>query len=503
MRVTASCASERALAHIFCALAHPGQMTLCKSGNWLVSQTFPEIIGGVTSTLHVTSTVSFLPLRKWWIFSYQCESSAAALVQPEFLKGSPHRKHPGVTNLKTLRLPEDLQKGALTVIQKSEVKDLAERSHRLRNYLWSRKRATEASELKEKAIELEKKWMEKEKGQQSDGDDPNFEAKIKKKVLSELRKLTYHWMPLRYDAELGVVYMAARLSGGYAAIMRALNEIKKRDPSFAPRTLLDFGSGLGTALWASHTHWGDSLKEYVCVDASAAMNRLAEQLLTGGSETNHPHIKHVYFRQFLPVSPKVQSDLVVAAFSLSELASQQERQDTVLTLWRKTSSYLVLIENGTKEGHRILMQARDVLLKKEERVIHDSRRPVVFAPCTHEQTCPKLLKQPVVPCNFLQPYHPLPLPGNSEKEEERFSYLIVSREEREKPEEGVDWGRLTAQVHRRTRHVQCQICCSSGELKQLAVTKRHHGRDMYRCARSSDWGDRLPIIDAKDDTDQD
>ncbi|XP_036452142.1 methyltransferase-like protein 17, mitochondrial [Colossoma macropomum] len=430
----------------------------------------------------------------------RCKSAAAALVQPEFLRGSPHRKHPGVTTLKTLRLPEGLQRGALTVIHKSEVKDLAERSRRLKNYLWSRKRAAEAPQLREKAIELEEKWMEKER--QSDGDDQNFEAKIKKKVLFELRKTTYHWTPLRYDAELGVVFMAARLAGGYAAVMRALNEIKKRDLSFAPRSLLDFGSGLGTALWASHTHWGDSLKEHVCVDASGAMNRLAEQLLTGGSETEDPLIKHVYFRQFLPVSPKVQSDLVVAAFSLSELASQKEREDTVLTLWRKTNAYLVLVENGTKEGHQVLMEARDVLLKKEEKVIHDSRRPVVFAPCTHERTCPKLLNQPVVPCNFLQPYHPLPLPGSADREEERFSYLIVSREEREAPgeREGVEWGRLTAPVHRRTRHVQCQICCSTGELKQLAVTARQHGRDSYRCARSSNWGDRLPIINTEDDT---
>ncbi|XP_072544609.1 ribosome assembly protein METTL17, mitochondrial isoform X2 [Salminus brasiliensis] len=428
--------------------------------------------------------------------------SAAAQVQSEFLEGSPHRKHPGVTNLKMLRLPEALQTGALTLIHKSELKDLSERSRKLKNYLWSRKRAVEAPVLREKAMVLERKWMEKEL-QSDGGDGSTIEAKVRRKVLSELRKETYHWMPLRYDAELAVVYMVARLAGGYAAVMRALNEIKKRDLLFAPRSLLDFGSGLGTALWASNTHWGDSLKEYVCVDASGAMNALAEQLLSGGSE-RAPLIKHAYFRQFLPVSPKVQSDLVVAAFSLSELPTQKEREDTVLTLWRKTSSYLVLVENGTKEGHQILMEARNTLLKKKEKVVHDSRKPVVFAPCTHELPCPKLLNQPTVPCNFLQSYWPLPLPGNGEREQEKFSYLIVGREEeqREKLGEGelVQWGRLTSPVHRRPRHVQCQICCSTGELKQLAVTAHHHGRDMYRCARSSDWGDRLPILSKEDDT---
>ncbi|XP_076829791.1 ribosome assembly protein METTL17, mitochondrial [Brachyhypopomus gauderio] len=432
-----------------------------------------------------------LRLTRW------CASAAAAVALPDFLKGAPYHKHPGVTHLKTPGLPEGLQRAALAVIHKYEIKDLTERVDRLTNVLWSRKRAVETSQLRQRAIALEKKLMENEKKTQSDTDKHSSDAQIRMKVLTELRSMTYHWTPLRYDAELGVVYMAARLAGGYAAVLRALNEIKKRDIAFSPYSLLDFGSGLGTALWASHTLWGDSLKEYVCVDACGDMNTLAEQLLTGGSESGEPLIKHVYFRQFLPVSPKVQADLVVAAFSLSELASQADRQETVLTLWRKTSSYLVLVENGTKEGHQILMEARDILLKSEEKVTHDSRRPATFAPCTHELPCPKLLSQKIVPCNFLQSYSPLPLPGNPEKQQEKFSYLIMSRVKQEDVGE-VDWARLTGPVHRRTRHVQCQACCASGELKQIAVTARHHGRHIYRCARNSDWGDRLPVIQAEE-----
>ncbi|XP_062849778.1 methyltransferase-like protein 17, mitochondrial [Trichomycterus rosablanca] len=428
---------------------------------------------------------------------HRCKSAAAAAsvsVQPEFLGGNPHRKHPGVTNLKTLRLPRPLQTGALSLIHKSEVKDLAERAHRLTNFLWSRKRAVETQELRERAAALEKQWMEKENEPQRDEDEVLFEARIRTKVLAELKRTTYHWTPLKYDADLGVVYMAARLAGGYAAVLRALHEIKKRDPAFAPRSLLDFGSGLGTVLWASHELWGDSINEHVCVDASGAMNTLAERLLTEGGGGEDPHIQHVYFRQFLPVSPKVQSDLVTAAFSLSELTTQKDREDTVLTLWRKTHNYLVLVENGTKEGHQILMEARDLLLKREDRVTHDDRRPVIFAPCTHELPCPKLLKESVVPCNFLQPHYPLPVPGSGDPVREKFSYLVVSRAQEQDSEGRVRWGRLISPVHRRPRHVQCQICCSTGELQQLAVTARHHGRDAYRCARSSDWGDRLPLV---------
>ncbi|KAE8290597.1 Methyltransferase-like protein 17, mitochondrial [Larimichthys crocea] len=293
---------------------------------------------------------------------------------------------------------------------------------------------------------------------------------------------------MKYDEELGVVYMAARLAGGYAAVRRAMNEIKKRDPSFAPQTLLDFGSGLGTVAWASHSCWADTLKEMVCVDSSGPMNILAERLLKGDDERAEPHIKHVYFRQFLPVSPKVQFDLVAAAFTLSELPNVKDREEAVMTLWRKTSSYLVLVENGTKEGHQMLMEARDTLLKKQEKMVHDPRPASVFAPCPHELTCPKLASEPMTPCNFQQLYQPL-LPGHNMQQTEKFSYLILSRSERAQPEtEGVDWARLTAPVQRRTRHVHCRMCCPDGQLQHLVVTARKHSRDVYRCARQQRLG---------------
>uniref|UniRef100_A0A8C8IHB9 Methyltransferase like 17 n=1 Tax=Oncorhynchus tshawytscha TaxID=74940 RepID=A0A8C8IHB9_ONCTS len=413
----------------------------------------------------------------------------------DFLKGAPHRKHPGVTNLKTLRLPDELQKAAQAIIHGRG--DLASISQYLTNFLWSRKRAPEDVTLRERAMALEKNLWEKTK--EKDVDLQLLKTQITKKVLSDLRKITYHWSPMRYDEELGVVYMVAKLAGGYAAVKRVLNEIKKRDPSFSPHSLLDFGSGLGTAVWASHSFWGDTLKEMVCVDNSGAMNTIADRLLRGSETENYIIIMLFFVEQFLPVSPKVQFDLVVGAFSLSELASQKEREDAILTLWRKTSSYLVLVENGTKEGHQILMDARDILLKKQERAAHDPRRPSVFAPCPHESPCPKLFQLPLVPCNFSQAYSPLPLPGAPDRLTERFSYLVLSRTDWAGGE-GLDWARLTAPVLRRPRHVHCQVCCSSGEIKRVVVTAHRHGRDVYRCARNSDWGDQLPIIQPEDDS---
>ncbi|XP_028296630.1 methyltransferase-like protein 17, mitochondrial [Gouania willdenowi] len=424
-------------------------------------------------------------------------TAASPQTSVDILKGKPHRKHDGVINLKTLRLPEELQNAARSIIYSSQVKQLSDHTKKLTNYLWSRKRLVDNQTLRQKAVSLEKEMWEKAMQTRTDIDDQAMSDHIRRKVLTELKRTTYHWTPLRYDEELGVVYMASRLAGGYAAVKRSLNEIKKRDPTFAPQTLLDFGSGLGTVAWASHSYWGDSLKEMVCVDSSGPMNILAERLLKGDDEKAEPHIKHVYFRHFLPVSPKVQFDLVVAAFTLSELQGVKDREDAVFTLWRKTSSYLVLIENGTMEGHQMLMEARDTLLKKREAMVHDPRPASVFAPCSHELKCPKLAQRPFLPCNFQQPYHPLHLPGRNERQTEKFSYLIMKRSEPVEAEaetEGVEWARVVAPVLRRTRHVHCRMCCPDGQLQNMVVTAGKHGRDVYRCARNSDWGDQVPII---------
>ncbi|KAF3857935.1 hypothetical protein F7725_011136 [Dissostichus mawsoni] len=358
------------------------------------------------------------------------------------------------------RCPEDDVQGA-------EVPRLADRAHSLTNFLWSRKSPVEESSLRKRAVKLEKELWEKEMDKKAmdkkaDIDEQLLEDRIRKKVFSVLKKTTYHWKTTKYDEELGVVYMASRLAGGYAAVKRALNEIKKKDSSFAPQ--------------ASHSYWGDSLKEMVCVDSSGPMNVLAERLLKGDEERAEPHIKQVYFRQFLPVSPKVQFDLVVAAFTLSELLNVKEREDTVLTLWRKTSSTWCWWKMGLKRAIRCLWRP-ETLLKKQDKIVHDIRPAAVFAPCPHERTCPKLASAITTPCNFNQMYQPLPLPGS----------------------EGVDWGRLISPVKRRTRHVHCRMCCPDGKLQHLVVTARKQSRDVYRCARSSDWGDRLPMLQGDDE----
>ncbi|XP_025775387.1 methyltransferase-like protein 17, mitochondrial [Puma concolor] len=403
----------------------------------------------------------------------------------DFLGKRPHRRHPGILQLPCVELPKALAAAAQLLLLQSAMPNVEKQVRALTNYLWSRHLPVGPEELQRRAVYLEEKFLENPDLSQS-------EEKLRETVLRALRKTTYHWQELSYSEKLSLVYMAARLDGGFAAVSRAFHEIQARVPEFQPQTLLDFGSGTGSVTWAAHSTWGQSLREYMCVDSSAAMLDLAEKLLKGGSESGEPYVPGVFFRQFLPVSPKVQFDVVVSAFSLSELPSKADRTEVIHTLWRKTSHFLILVENGTKAGHSLLMDARDLVLKGKEKSPSDPRPGFVFAPCPHELPCPQLTASKPLACSFSQAYHSIPFSWNKKNlKEEKFSMVILARGS---PEEANRWPRITQPVLKRPRHVHCHLCCPDGHMQHAVITAHRHGRNLYRCARVSSWGDLLPVI---------
>lgn len=117
--------------------------------------------------------------------------------------------------------------------------------------------------------------------------------------------------------------MAARLAANYASLLaifegvssRSLTviylviswllKIKKDVPDFRPQTLFDFGSGVGTTIWAAENVWPKAFDEYFCVDICKEMNELSELLVKGGHENKKPIYEPVFYRQYLPVSHTV------------------------------------------------------------------------------------------------------------------------------------------------------------------------------------------------------
>lgn len=49
--------------------------------------------------------------------------------------------------------------------------------------------------------------------------------------------------------------------------------------NFVPETILDFGSGIGSAFWASHARWGEKIKHYCLVDGNYNMRNFSMDIM--------------------------------------------------------------------------------------------------------------------------------------------------------------------------------------------------------------------------------
>lgn len=77
---------------------------------------------------------------------------------------------------------------------------------------------------------------------------------------------------------------------------------------------------------------------------------------------------------------------------------------------------------------------------------------------------------------------------------EPFSYVVLERRNAAATDRtDAEWPRLVRPTLVRSKHTICRMCTAAGRLEEVIFTQRQHGKDVYRCARVSRWGDRLPV----------
>ncbi|KAF9988032.1 37S ribosomal protein S22 [Modicella reniformis] len=226
---------------------------------------------------------------------------------------------------------------------------------------------------------------------------------------------------LEYGHRESKAYIAAMAPTTYCAIKNVLEEVNQRVPDLQPKTFLDFGTGPGTAIWAANEVW-DTPLQYTGIDASTAMLETAEQIMDIMS-SNGAHIPSVTFKPFASYGTHaMKHDIVMSAFTLSELTTPALRKATLEHLWESTNDMLILIDRGTPNGFRVLAEAREQILgldadqgmTKTKYDAYGNRLPEeeppkrepahVLAPCPHDKVCPVFasLSQDSQWCHFSQ-----------------------------------------------------------------------------------------------------
>lgn len=346
-------------------------------------------------------------------------------------------------------------------------------------------------------------------------DEPIARSQMEELIKNKLERRRRDWHYLEYDDYVSALYMAARLAPNYAAIKTVMDEIKSTDPEFKPRTVLDFGSGMGTTMWAINETWLNTTSEFLNVDISKSQHELAEYLLRGGRESGE-NIPGIFFKNYLPTSHLVKYDLVVSAFSLLDLPTVENRISVIENLWHKTNDLLVIIERGNKDGFTSVVDARHFILNISGHNVAKTLNAVgelapklgfnkpschIISPCPHEFVCPRLQmssKGSSDTCNFSVNYEPLEIGMNrGTVTKENFSYIVLRKgchpsyntHDETKPR----WPRVVEPRKKRSKHMIHKLCCPNGHLAETIITKRRYGSAMYKVAKSCDWGDILPV----------
>ncbi|XP_053209503.1 methyltransferase-like protein 17, mitochondrial [Panonychus citri] len=435
-------------------------------------------------------------------------------VNEKLNQGLRHREHPGRRSLPCVSLPYILESAAQKVISKYKRKTFRDDVRRMYNQFHHRQLPAEAAEIHEKYKEIEYRFVEKEKFIVDDLDPIAKEEALRKrqeKIQSALKREIYNWQRFDYDEYNSVVYMTARLPPNYAAIKHVFNEIKCDYPEFKPRTLFDFGSGVGTTIWAANEIWPNSFSEYFCVDISHHAHDIARLLLKQGNENSPLVYEGVFTRQFLPVSHNIKYDIVVSAYSLLELPSLASRVQTIENLWHKTEDLLVIIEHGKKSGFMAVLEARNLVLQMTghkvtdtfnvddsvNQVIQSNEFPAssIMAPCPHNYPCPKLFTGQISPCNFSISYEHLDISDFRKilwGTREEFSYCVIQK----KPislGDNPPWPRVISPVIKKQKRATCKLCCPDGTMKTISVNKNRQPKNLYNLVRLSKWSDKLPV----------
>ena len=267
-----------------------------------------------------------------------------------------------------------------------------------------------------------------------------------------------------------LAYALVRMPATYAAVTACLNALLEVRADFAPISLLDVGAGPGTASWAAAETFS-SLQNFMLLDINAALQTLALEL---GRE--HARLAAMTCRRDAHALDEAEpADLVIASYLIGEVG-ETERRTLAERLWAKTRDMLLVVEPGTPEGFRRIIELRAQLIAAGARVT---------APCPHDGQCP--LSAPDW-CHFAQRLPRLRAHKQIKEaelpfEDEKFSYVVLTRNA-----PAQRFSRVLAPPVVSKVEVSAKLCTASG----VSFTKvPRRDKAAYAKARRWRWGDAL------------
>jgi ribosomal protein RSM22 (predicted rRNA methylase) len=267
-----------------------------------------------------------------------------------------------------------------------------------------------------------------------------------------------------------VAYLLTRFPATYAACYTAMSYAAEVMPRFTPESMLDLGSGPGTAIAAAQQVF-PSIHKVCAIETNNEISAFAESLLDVNIEREKRELSNAQFGN---------ADLVTISYVLGELGEPQ-RRDVLDRAWQAAQQMLVVVEPGTPEGYGRILRVRETLLAAGAQVV---------APCPHNEKCPMTGTKDW--CHFAArvertSIHRQLKRGSLGHEDEKFSYVAFAREPAALPR-----SRIVRHPMQSSGRVRLQLCVGDKGLRDEVVPRSRKGE--YRLSRRARWGDAWPPI---------
>lgn len=311
--------------------------------------------------------------------------------------------------------------------------------------------------------------------------EAEIEISNQKEILEARKDLTERYRNkisikggLMASLEHRLSYLVTRMPATFSSLRHVFQELKRRQPLQPIKSLLDLGAGPGTAMWAA-TEVLEELETVTLFEKDSDLISIGKRLAQHSEKTA---INQAIWEQgdLEHIQKTDHFDLITLSYSIGELPFPA-MTSLIDKCWNLTNHFLVVIEPGTPAGFERIKLIRTRLIELGA---------FITAPCPHANVCPMGKNDW---CHFSERVERTALhrklkEGALGYEDEKFSYIIVSKTPCELPK-----GRIIRHPIKHSGHLSLTLC-TENEIKQTTISKKN-GED-YKKAKKSCWGDSFP-----------
>lgn len=265
-----------------------------------------------------------------------------------------------------------------------------------------------------------------------------------------------------------VSYVISRMPATYAAVYSAFKQILA-NYNEKMTSLLDVGAGTGTGTWAVNEI--ENMSQITCLEREKSMSNIGKKLMKNTALDN------VQWKSYNILQDEIaeKADIVLTSYMINELP-EQKRENAVLKLWQATNKLMVVIEPGTPEGFKNILNIRNLIKEQGGYIV---------APCCCNGECP--IKENDW-CAFYarvarSSIHRQAKGGNLGYEDEKFSYIAFSKTPVE-----ITGERILRHPQINSGFVKVKLCTADG-IQEKTYSKKDG--EIYKKIKKLDAGEKI------------